>query len=149
MADQVRHTSFSRSALAGFVGAGSATVVFHPLDTLKVVLQRGGVGKPGVAGCAGAEAGLTLAPAFRELGVLGLWRGVIPAGISMSTACAVRMGAFACPAWCAPRARVTAMWARRGWLLSLRPAKAAAPCRELQRFSCPLRPTPVAESGPR
>ena len=96
MTDQVRDTSFSRSALAGFVGAGSATVVFHPLDTLKVVLQRGGFGKPakGVVGCSGVETRIELAPAFRELRLGGLWRGVVPAGISMSTACAVRMGAL-------------------------------------------------------
>eukprot|EP01050_Picozoa_sp_SAG11_P019333 SAG11_NODE_3062_length_2717_cov_3.550420_2_plen_50_part_00 len=35
-----RDTSFARSAAAGVMAAGAATVVFHPLDTVKTVLQQ-------------------------------------------------------------------------------------------------------------
>lgn len=83
-ASQQRGSSFVRSALAGAVAAGGATVVFHPVDTVKVVLQRGG--GEGVA--AGAVA------TIRELGARGLYRGVLPAALSMAPACAVRMGTY-------------------------------------------------------
>lgn len=74
-----RDTSFLRSAAAGGAAAAAATVTFHPIDTVKVVLQGGGVG--GVA-------------AMRALGAKGLYRGVLPAAFSMMPACAVRMGAY-------------------------------------------------------
>lgn len=72
-----RDTSFVRSAAAGGAAAAAATVAFHPLDTVKVVLQGG-------AGFA----------ALRGLGASGLYRGVLPAAFSMMPACAVRMGAY-------------------------------------------------------
>ena len=72
-----RDTSFVRSAAAGGAAAAAATVAFHPLDTVKVVLQGG-------AGFA----------ALRGLGARGLYRGVLPAAFSMMPACAVRMGAY-------------------------------------------------------
>ena len=72
-----RDTGFLRSAAAGGVAAAAATVTFHPVDTMKTVLQGG--------------AGLA---AVRALGAKGLYRGVLPAAFSMMPACAVRMGAY-------------------------------------------------------
>ena len=57
--------------------AAAATVVFHPVDTVKTVLQQ-----------QGASASIA------RLGVGGLYRGVGPAAMSMMPACAVRMGAY-------------------------------------------------------
>lgn len=78
-----RDTDFVRSAAAGGVAACAATVTFHPVDTVKTVLQGGGGGasRGGVA-------------AVRALGFRGLYRGVVPAAFSMMPACAVRMGAY-------------------------------------------------------
>ena len=56
-------------------------MAFHPLDTVKTVLQRGG-------------ASGTAAMRVRALGAAGLYRGVLPAAFSMMPACAVRMGAY-------------------------------------------------------
>lgn len=77
-----RDTDFAKSAVAGGVAAAAATVVFHPVDTVKTVLQQGGVG--GVTGVA----------AVRAIGKRGLYRGVLPAAFSMLPACAVRMGSY-------------------------------------------------------
>ena len=76
-----RETSFWKSAASGGAAACAATVAFHPVDTLKTVLQSGAVGAGGVA-------------TVRALGVSGLYRGVLPAALSMMPACAVRMGAY-------------------------------------------------------
>lgn len=74
-----RSNGFGRSAIAGGVAAAAATVVFHPLDTVKTVLQSGA------------------AQPLREIQSLrigGLYRGVLPAAASMMPACAVRMGSY-------------------------------------------------------
>ena len=76
-----RETNFWASAAAGGAAACTATVAFHPVDTIKTVLQSGAAG----------GAGLT---AVRALGARGLYRGVLPAAFSMMPACAVRMGAY-------------------------------------------------------
>jgi len=73
----VRTSGFARSAVAGGAAAAAATVVFHPVDTVKTVLQQ-----------QGASASIA------RLGVGGLYRGVGPAAMSMMPACAVRMGAY-------------------------------------------------------
>ena len=72
-----RSTNFWSSAAAGGAAAAAATVVFHPVDTAKTVLQRGGGGA-----------------AVRALTPRALYRGVWPAAFSMMPACAVRMGAY-------------------------------------------------------
>ncbi len=79
-----RDTSFARSAAAGAAAAGAATVVFHPADTVKTVLQHStrGMAASGALGTA------------RGLGLVGLYRGVVPAVLSMAPACAVRMGTY-------------------------------------------------------
>lgn len=74
-----RNSSFVRSAAAGAVAAGSATVCFHPVDTVKTVLQHGGSG---------------ISSTIKGLGARGLYRGVMPAALSMAPACAVRMGSY-------------------------------------------------------
>ena len=79
-----RDTSFARSAAAGAAAAGAATVVFHPADTVKTVLQHS---------TRGLAAGGAVSTAQR-LGVAGLYRGVVPATLSMAPACAVRMGTY-------------------------------------------------------
>lgn len=79
-----RDTSFARSAAAGAAAAGAATVVFHPADTVKTVLQHSARGL--AAGGAASTA--------RRLGLAGLYRGVVPATLSMAPACAVRMGTY-------------------------------------------------------
>jgi hypothetical protein len=79
-----RDTSFARSAAAGAAAAGAATVVFHPADTVKTVLQHSARG-------AAADGAASTA---RALGVAGLYRGVLPAAFSMAPACAVRMGTY-------------------------------------------------------
>ena len=82
---QRRETTFVRSMAAGATAACSATVVFHPLDTAKTVLQHGNGG-------AGAHSLLLIT--LRKLGLRGLYRGVMPAAFSMAPACAVRMGTY-------------------------------------------------------
>jgi len=72
-----RNSGFADAATAGGVAAACATVTFHPLDTVKTVLQRGG----------------TVAM-LRAQGVRGLYRGVLPATFSMMPACAVRMSSY-------------------------------------------------------
>ena len=72
-----RNSNFVVSAASGGFAAGAATVVFHPVDTAKTLLQRG-----------------TRFGALRSLGARGLYRGVMPAAASMVPACAVRMGAY-------------------------------------------------------
>ena len=74
----LRETSFINSAIAGGAAACAATVVFHPLDTAKTVMQQSGGGVARV----------------RALGPAGLYRGIIPAAFSMMPACAVRMSAY-------------------------------------------------------
>lgn len=59
------------------MAAAAATITFHPIDTIKTVLQRGG-------SFASLRAG----------GMSGLYRGVGPAAFSMMPACAVRMGSY-------------------------------------------------------
>lgn len=76
-----RETSFWASAASGGAAACAATVTFHPVDTVKTVLQSGAGGAGGMA-------------AVRALGARGLYRGVLPAAFSMMPACAVRMGAY-------------------------------------------------------
>ena len=76
-----RDTSFARSAMAGAGAAGAATAVFHPVDTVKTVLQQ--------TASAGRAANM-----IHSLGVPGLYRGVLPAVLSMAPACAVRMGTY-------------------------------------------------------
>lgn len=80
---QRRDTTFARSMLAGAAAACGATVTFHPLDTVKTVLQRQG----------GQGRGLYVNK-IQALGLRGLYRGVMPAAFSMATACAVRMGSY-------------------------------------------------------
>mmetsp|Transcript_20927 Transcript_20927/g.72189 ORF Transcript_20927/g.72189 Transcript_20927/m.72189 type:complete len:296 (-) Transcript_20927:195-1082(-) len=81
MAGTSRDTSFARPAIAGAAAACAATVVFHPIDTLKTVLQRGGQGNA--------------ATVVRSLGGIGsLYVGVMPAAVSMGAACAVRMAVY-------------------------------------------------------
>jgi hypothetical protein len=75
-----RETDFAKSAISGGAAAAAATVAFHPVDTMKTVLQRGGSGGGWSA--------------VRGLGASGLYRGVLPAAFSMMPACAVRMGAY-------------------------------------------------------
>lgn len=70
-------TPFTHSALAGGTASCIASIVFHPLDTVKTVLQSG-------AGNAGVQA----------LGVEGLYRGVVPAALSSMPGCAARMGSY-------------------------------------------------------
>ncbi len=65
-----RETSFMRSATSGAVAASFASVVFHPVDTFKTVLQRG---VPVPASVSGSPAGATaaassLVAAFRCVG---------------------------------------------------------------------------------
>ena len=63
----------------------AATVAFHPVDTMKTILQQ--------AGCGGCKpCGPT--SIFWQLGPKGLYRGVLPAAFSMMPACAMRMGAY-------------------------------------------------------
>ena len=62
---------FARAALSGGMAAAAATVALHPVDTVKTVLQQGG-----------------------QVKLRGLYRGVVPAALSMMPACAVRMGAY-------------------------------------------------------
>lgn len=76
-----RETSFARSAVAGAAAAGAATVVFHPVDTIKTVLQH-------------SPTPLSAVSTARTLGVRGLYRAVGPAAFSMAPACAVRMGTY-------------------------------------------------------
>lgn len=78
VAQRQRNSSFVRSAAAGAVAAGSATVVFHPVDTVKTVLQHGGSG----------------ISTIKNLGARALYRGVVPAALSMAPACALRMGTY-------------------------------------------------------
>ena len=79
-ASQQRGSSFARSALAGAVAAGSATVVFHPVDTVKTILQQHG----------SSAAGLRRS----QLSARALYRGVGPAAFSMMPACAARMASY-------------------------------------------------------
>ena len=74
-------STFLHSALAGGAAAATATVAFHPIDTLKTVMQR-------------STRPSGLRPAVAALGARGLYRGVVPAALSMMPACAVRMGAY-------------------------------------------------------
>ena len=73
-----RETSFLRSAVAGGAAACVATVIFHPVDTAKTMLQQQSV------------AGLHRS----QLSARVLYRGVGPAAFSMMPACAARMAAY-------------------------------------------------------
>mmetsp|Transcript_13475 Transcript_13475/g.32157 ORF Transcript_13475/g.32157 Transcript_13475/m.32157 type:complete len:303 (+) Transcript_13475:14-922(+) len=73
-----REATFVRSAISGGAAAAAATVVFHPVDTMKTVLQQRGGGWR----------------TLRALGLRELYTGVVPAAFSMMPACAVRMGAY-------------------------------------------------------
>ena len=75
-----RDTNFIHSAVAGAAAACAATVVFHPIDTVKTILQR--------------DVASTATQVLRNSGARGLYIGVVPAGVSMAAACAVRMGAY-------------------------------------------------------
>lgn len=68
---------FLHAALGGGLAACTAAVVFHPLDTVKTLLQCG-------AGYAEVCA----------LGLEGLYRGVLPSGLSAMPGCAARMGSY-------------------------------------------------------
>uniref|UniRef100_A0A7S0LDU2 Mitochondrial carrier protein n=1 Tax=Coccolithus braarudii TaxID=221442 RepID=A0A7S0LDU2_9EUKA len=83
----VGEPTFLSSAIAGGVAAASATVIFHPVDTLKTVLQDRGSSSAG----RGMHA---VRNALSSVGARGLYRGVLPAAFSMMPACAVRMGAY-------------------------------------------------------
>uniref|UniRef100_A0A6S9URV5 Mitochondrial carrier protein n=1 Tax=Chrysotila carterae TaxID=13221 RepID=A0A6S9URV5_CHRCT len=80
----VARPTFISSAIAGGAASATATVAFHPVDTIKTVLQRRG-------SAAGHGA---LRSVVRDVGGRGLYRGVLPAALSMMPACAVRMGAY-------------------------------------------------------
>lgn len=73
-----REATFIRSAISGGAAAAAATVVFHPVDTMKTVLQQRGGGWR----------------TLRALGLRELYTGVVPAAFSMMPACAVRMGVY-------------------------------------------------------
>ena len=73
-----RETSFLRSAVAGGAAACVATVIFHPVDTAKTMLQQQSV------------AGLHRS----QLSARVLYRGVGPAAFSMMPVCAARMAAY-------------------------------------------------------
>ena len=79
-----RETSFVRSAAAGAAAAGAATLVFHPIDTVKTVLQH--------SASARLFPSSTTAISLSRIG--GLYRGVFPATLSMAPACAARMGVY-------------------------------------------------------
>lgn len=74
--------TLASSAAAGACAAVAATVAFHPLDTIKTVLQQQ-AGRPRL-----------LSHALAPLGATGLYRGVTAAALSMMPACAVRMGSY-------------------------------------------------------
>ena len=78
--------TFGRSAAAGGAAACAATVALHPVDTVKTLLQQAATN--GAVGVAGMRA------AVGQVGARGLYRGVLPAALSMMPACAVRMGAY-------------------------------------------------------
>ena len=71
--------------MGGAVAASSATVIFHPMDTVKTLLQRGAGGTSGFGGGTAV---------VRSIGLGGVYRGVVPAAISMGSACAVRMAVY-------------------------------------------------------
>ena len=73
-----RDTSFLRSAVAGGAAACVATVIFHPVDTVKTMLQQQ------------SAAGLRRS----QLSARVLYRGVGPAAFSMMPACAARMASY-------------------------------------------------------
>ena len=75
-----RDTSFLRSAVAGGAAACVATVAFHPVDTVKTMLQQHG----------SSAAGLRRS----QLSARALYRGVGPAAFSMMPACAARMASY-------------------------------------------------------
>ena len=75
-----RDTSFLRSAAAGGAAACVATVTFHPVDTVKTILQQHG----------SSAAGLRRS----QLSARALYRGVGPAAFSMMPACAARMASY-------------------------------------------------------
>eukprot|EP00930_Biecheleria_cincta_P040411 TRINITY_DN27695_c0_g1_i2.p1 TRINITY_DN27695_c0_g1~~TRINITY_DN27695_c0_g1_i2.p1 ORF type:complete len:277 (+),score=26.37 TRINITY_DN27695_c0_g1_i2:120-950(+) len=78
----VHERTLAGSATAGGCAAAAATVAFHPLDTIKTVLQQQ------------AQRPRSLSHALASLGVSGLYRGVTAAALSMMPACAVRMGSY-------------------------------------------------------
>ena len=87
----MRDTSFARSAMAGAAAACSATIVFHPIDTVKVVLQRGASTPTSIV----QSTKLTSAHIVWSIGGFSrLSVGVVPASVSMAAACAVRMGVY-------------------------------------------------------
>ncbi len=73
-----RETSLLRSAVAGGAAACAATVVFHPVDTVKTMLQQ--------------QTSKGLRASQLRAGVL--YRGVAPAAFSMMPACAARMASY-------------------------------------------------------
>ena len=77
-----RDTSFLRSAVAGGAAACVATVTFHPVDTVKTMLQQ-----QGASGLAGLRRS-------GQLSARVLYRGVGPAAFSMMPACAARMASY-------------------------------------------------------
>ena len=77
-----RETSFLRSAVAGGAAACVATVTFHPVDTVKTMLQQ-----QGASGLAGLRRS-------GQLSARVLYRGVGPAAFSMMPACAARMASY-------------------------------------------------------
>ena len=94
-----RETSFIRSALAGAFAAGTATIAFHPLDTIKTVLQHSATARVATASSVSSSsrsAAAAAAPSatLSAVSVRGLYRGVVPATLSMAPACAFRMGVY-------------------------------------------------------
>merc|ERR1740133_791072 len=77
-----RDTSFLRSAVAGGAAACVATVTFHPVDTVKTMLQQ-----QGASGLAGLRRS-------GQLSARVLYRGLGPAAFSMMPACAARMASY-------------------------------------------------------
>ena len=75
-----RDTSFLRSAVAGGAAACVATVTFHPVDTVKTMLQQQGSSATGLR--------------RSQLSARALYRGVGPAAFSMMPACAARMASY-------------------------------------------------------
>jgi hypothetical protein len=75
-----RDTSFLRSAVAGGAAACVATVAFHPVDTIKTMLQQQGLSATGLR--------------RSQLSARVLYRGVGPAAFSMMPACAARMASY-------------------------------------------------------
>eukprot|EP00873_Tetraselmis_striata_P012202 jgi/Tetstr1/432466/TSEL_021842.t1 len=73
------------AALAGAMASGSTTFTLHPLDTLKTRLQAS----------KGASATLrSVVASVPEIGLVGLYRGIVPATVGSAASHGVRTGVF-------------------------------------------------------